>query len=167
MGSKGPQDLGFPARDQMIEVVLPRFRPRLDRDREWRRAKRIINVRDPGACWRIGMRGDAWPDIRLFGGYLGDLGDLKPGPDLLDSGQHLDPEFARHRIVPAMPVHEALHHLFEAILPQAGTAFVEVLADLGAPRLAEFPVQIRVDPVQDLATRHFVRLAAAHGASSP
>src|SRR5262249_40894206 len=57
--------------------------------------------------------------------------------------------------------------LIEAILGQAGPAFVEVLADLRDVRRVELAVQVGVDPVQHLGTRGLVRVPAAHLSSSP
>src|SRR5450631_3386517 len=95
------------------------------------------------------------------------FGDLDRGPDFLDPGQHLDPQVAGDLVMAAVLVHQPLDRLFQAVVPQARAALVEMLADLRHGRVPELAVQVGVDPVEYLATRSLVGLSAAHDASLP
>src|SRR3984957_18136708 len=102
----------------------------------------------------------------LFARQFGDL-DLDGGPHFLDPGQHLDPKVTGNLVVAAGLVHQALDRLFQAVLPQARAALVEMLADLRVTRGAELAIQVGVDPVEYLAARSLVGFPAAHDASLP
>src|SRR5258708_1645927 len=95
------------------------------------------------------------------------VGELDGRPDLLDPDEHLGPQIRRDGLASAVLVHQALDRAFQAVLAQARTALVEVLAYLRAVDVVEFAVEVGVDAVEHLGTRHLVRLAAAHQASSP
>src|SRR3569833_474891 len=97
----------------------------------------------------------------------GDRSFDQVGADLFDASQHLRPEVLRHRGAAAALVHELLDRLLQAVLPQAGTAFVQVLPDVGAPVLVRLAVQVRIDARQDLRAGGLMRLSAAHLATSP
>src|SRR5579875_1083135 len=86
--------------------------------------------------------------------------DLRP--DRLDPGQHLLPQVGGDLLVAAVPVDQLADHLLEPVLAQARPALLEVDLDLGVALLVQLPVQVAVDPVEDLATRDLVGSAAAH-----
>src|ERR1039458_9653651 len=116
--------------------------------------------RESGGCF-----GGKWARRgRLFAGQFG---DLDRGPDFLDPDQHLDPQVTGDVVVAAVLVHQPLDRLFQAVLPQARAALVEMLADLRLARGTELAVQVGVDPVEYLATRSLVGFPAAHDASLP
>src|SRR5215469_16175478 len=95
------------------------------------------------------------------------LADPQLRLDLLNPDQHLRAQFPWHKVMPAVFVDKLFDDLVQAILAQARTAFLEVLADLVAVRRAKLPVQVRVDTVEDLGTGRFVGIPAAHLLSSP
>src|SRR5215467_1058503 len=86
-------------------------------------------------------------------------------PDRLDPQQDLLPQVRGNLLVAAVPVHQALHDLLEAVLAQARAAFVEVDLHLGVGDLIHLAVEIAVHHLEYLATRHFMRFSAAHHAS--
>src|SRR5215469_8504485 len=95
-----------------------------------------------------------------------ELGDLELDAHLLDPGEYPRPEFAGHLLGSAVLVHQPLHHFFEAVLPQARPALVQVLADQDEVGALEFAVDVAGDPCEYLAARCLVRFPAAHDASS-
>src|SRR5215469_2603707 len=95
------------------------------------------------------------------------LADSQLRLDLLNPDQYLRAQFPWHKVMAAVFVDKLFDDLVQAILAQARTAFVEVLADLVAVRCAKLPVQVRVHPVEDLGTGRFVGIPAAHLLSSP
>src|SRR6266700_8094831 len=87
--------------------------------------------------------------------------------DGLDPDHDLLPQVGGNLLVAAVPVHEPFDDLFQAELAQARPALVEVDLDLGVGDLVHLAVQVAVDPVENLATRHLVWVSAAHDASAP
>src|ERR1700722_8323099 len=88
--------------------------------------------------------------------------NLNLGLDLPDSYQDLGAQLARRRVAAAVLGDQALHRLLKAILAQAGTALIEVLADVVAIVFRHLAVQVPVDALKYLATRRLVGLSAAH-----
>src|ERR1019366_7227865 len=98
-----------------------------------------------------------------------DLGDLKLRTDRGDPGHHLGPQLGGHCLMATVLVHQPPDSFLKPVLAQTRAALDEVLADLHDPdlRLLELTVQVGVDARKYLATRHFMRLTAAHFASFP
>src|SRR5580700_9274436 len=120
-------------------------------------------MRIPGGSHTMCAAGrQAWR--RLFGE---DLAALQLLPDSREPRQHLGPQLAGHGLLATALVHEALHQLLQAILPQAWTAFLEVLPDLDGPAGLHLAVDVRVHEREYLGARNVVRVAAAHFASFP
>src|SRR5262249_2487079 len=113
----------------------------------------------PRADSVLPRRGAPWGSLPLANDHL--------GFDLLNPDEDLLAQRVRHQVVAAVLVDKLPDQLIEAILGQAGPAFVEVLADLRDVRRVELAVQVGVDPVQHLGTRGLVRVPAAHLSSSP
>src|SRR6516164_9623228 len=95
------------------------------------------------------------------------LSELDRGPDFPDADEDFRAQVGGRRLAPAVLGHEALNRLLETVLPQAGAAFVQVLADLRAVHIVKLAVQVTVDPVQHLGTRRLMWVSAAHRPSSP
>src|SRR5207247_2587319 len=68
----------------------------------------------------------------------------------------------RH-LVAAAARHERLDLLLDAVLPQAGRALVQVVADQFPAVVAALQIQVQVDLGEHLATVGLVRITAAHG----
>src|SRR5580693_8335008 len=95
------------------------------------------------------------------------LRELDRRPDFTDTDENFRAQVGGRRVAAAVLGHEPLNRLLEAVLAQAGAAFVQMLADLRAVHVAQLAVQIAVDPLQYLGTRRLMWLSAAHRASSP
>src|SRR3984957_13411488 len=95
------------------------------------------------------------------------LGELDGGADLADADEDFRAQVRGGRAAAAGLGHQPLHRFLEAVLAQAGAAFVQMLPDLRAVDVADLTVQIAVDPFQHLGTRRLVWLSAAHRPSSP
>src|SRR5579871_6792281 len=78
------------------------------------------------SAWIGGRPGSAaGPDRRL-------LGELDRGADFADADEDFRAQVGGGRVAAAVLGHEPLDRLLEAVLAQAGAAFVQVLADLRA-----------------------------------
>jgi len=95
------------------------------------------------------------------------LRELDRGPDFTDTDQNLRAQVGGRRVAAAVLGHEPLDRLLQAVLAQAGAAFVQMLTNLRAVHVADLAVEIAVDPLQYLGTRSLMWLSAAHRASSP
>src|SRR6266702_4429614 len=126
----------------------------------------------PRAAWAPRRLGRLAPDLgqpdsiwvrRTRSGSAG----LDLGPHGLDPGQDLRPQVRGNLLVTAVLVHQPFDGLLEAEFAQARPALVQVDADLGVCHLVHLAVQVVVDAVKNLATRHLVWISAAHDASPP
>src|SRR5262249_23146412 len=101
--------------------------------------------------------------VRSVGGDLDDggipdrhLGDPSPDPVL---------QRVRGPVAAALAVHQFLHLVLDAELPQARVALVQVLLDPGPMLLVAFVVEELEDLGEDLVARRLVRVPAAHDSS--
>src|ERR1700731_2286701 len=92
--------------------------------------------------------------------------DLDLGLNLPDAKEDLTAQVRRRRVASAVLGHQFLDDLLQAELAQARPALVQVLADLIAIGVGDLVIEVRVNLLEDLATRHLVRASAAHDLSS-
>src|SRR6266567_2942297 len=81
---------------------------------------------------------------------------------LANADQDLTAQVGGGRVAAAVLGHQLLDGFLEPELPEAGTALVQVLADVLTVGGGHLTVNVVVDLLQDLATWHLVRLSAAH-----
>src|SRR2546429_9145705 len=68
------------------------------------------------------------------------LSELDGGADFPDADENLGAQFGRRGVAAAVLLHHPFDRLLQAVLAQAGPAFVQVLTDLGAVQVVQLAV---------------------------
>jgi hypothetical protein len=111
------------------------------------------NCHTPGKSERGPVPAVTWGTLLAPGGRPPEpsegrlLSELDGGADFGDADENLGAQFGRRGVAAAVLLHHPLDRLLQAVLAQAGPAFVQVLTDLGAVQLGQLAVQVAVDPV--------------------
>src|SRR3954468_22792391 len=101
------------------------------------------------------------PGRDRYGGHVL-LGHGLTGADQVDPPHDLGTQVRRHVVMPAAPLDQLLHGLFEPVLLQARRAFLEVLLELVAIDVRHLTVEELVQMVEYVTAVRLVRLSAAH-----